>query len=175
MSDSTEAVRKAAPQRVAAVMALDASPVQWKPQELAAIFRHQMTAPLLVDLGAMDPALAGQFRALAEGSGLLLRSFGQLFQHPEPPLELLRMVKEFAKRNLDQPGSALPSQIASALYYLSIAAALVRWGERISSLSDADLAEGFRWDRAQDSSQRIVVSAFFFVAKYICIEYTTRA
>jgi hypothetical protein len=150
MTDSSEAVMKVAGQRVAEVLDLaqDES-IPWGPEELGAIFRHQMTAPLLVDLGALDPALAAQFQALADGSGLLLKSFGDLLGHATPPLALLQMIKDFAKRHQCHQRSFLPLPIARVLYYLTIAAALVRWRERITSLSDSDLRQGFRWAIAQ--------------------------
>lgn len=144
--NSSEAVRQATRQQLGAALGLGAgAPMAWRPEDLAAIFRHQMAASVLVDLGALDSALAGQFQALADGSGLVLRSFGDLFQHAKPPLELLRLVKDFARRNLNHPESVLPTDVASALYYLSIAAARIRWNERISSLGDGDLVRGFQW------------------------------
>ena len=121
----------------------------WRPDELAAIFRHQMSAPVLVDLGTFDPRSATRLRALSEAQGLLLRSFTDLFHHPAPPVELLELVKDFAKANLDHPESGLPGEIAAALYYTSIAAALVRLDARISQLPDADLKRGLRWTLEQ--------------------------
>jgi len=121
----------------------------WRPDELAAIFKHQVSAPMLVDLGGFDPRTAEQLKLVSEAQGLLLRSFSDLIHHPSPPLELLELVKNFAKANVDHPESGLPAEVASALYYLSIAAALVRREARISKLADADLARGFAWAGAQ--------------------------
>jgi hypothetical protein len=59
-------------------------------------------------------------------------------------VELLEMVKDFAKANVDRPDSGLPAEIAAVLYYTSIAAALVRLDTRISQLSDAGLQRGLR-------------------------------
>jgi hypothetical protein len=117
----------------------------WRPEELAAIFRHQMSAPMLVDLGSFDAATATRLKSLSDAQGLLLKSFADLFHHPAPPLELLQLVKNFAKANVDHPDSGLPGEVASALYYSSIAAALVHLNRRISQLPDADLFRGFRW------------------------------
>jgi len=115
----------------------------WRPQELGAVFRHQMAAPVSVDLAGLGPEVSGKLRTLADASGLLLKNFQDLFQHPDPPVELLELVKQFAKANRGQPESALPTEVATALYYLSIAAALVRLGQRITALSDEDLRRGF--------------------------------
>jgi hypothetical protein len=121
----------------------------WRPDELAAIFKHQVSAPLLVDLGGFDPRTAAQLKLVSEAQGLLLKSFADLIHHPSPPLQLLELVKSFAKANADHPGGGLPAEVASALYYLSIAAALTHLDTRISKLSDADLERGFAWAHAQ--------------------------
>jgi hypothetical protein len=150
MSESASDLLKASPGQLAAVMGLgDALARVWQPEELGAVFRHQMVAAVSVDLGSLDPAVVGKLKTLTDASGLLLKSFRDLFQHPAPPVELLRLVKEFAKLNRGQPESFLPPDVASVLYYLSIAAALVRWGERISTLSDEALQRGFAWAISQ--------------------------
>jgi hypothetical protein len=144
-SDSSAAVFKSRAEKLATLMATGEERARlWRPDELAAIFRHQMSAPVAVDLGAFDPRTARRLRALSEAQGLLLRSFDDLFHHPAPPIELLELVKEFAKANLGQPESGLPDEIAAALYYTSIAAALVRLDARISQLPEADLQRGLR-------------------------------
>jgi hypothetical protein len=78
-----------------------------------------------------------------------LKSFSDLFHHPAPPIELLELVKNFAKANLDHPESGLPGEIASALYYISIASALIHLDSRISQLPDSDLRRGLRWTEEQ--------------------------
>jgi hypothetical protein len=148
--DTSAAVFKSRAKKLAALMATGQERADlWRPEELAAIFRHQMSAPVMVDLGAFDPRTATRLRTLGEAQGLLLRSFDDLFHHPAPPIELLELVKDFAKANLDHPESGLPREIAAALYYASIAAALVRLDARISQLPDADLQRGLRWAMGQ--------------------------
>ena len=148
--DSSAAVFKSRAKKLAALMATGQERADlWRPEELAAIYRHQMSAPVMVDLGAFDPRTATRLRTLGEAKGLLLRSFDDLFHHPAPPIELLELVKDFAKANLDHPESGLPREIAAALYYASIAAALVRLDARISQLPDADLQRGLRWAMGQ--------------------------
>src|SRR5271166_6037286 len=137
MSDSVSQVLKASPNKLANAMTLGSSPARvWLPDELGAVFRHQMAAPVSVDLAALSPNLSGQIRLLTEAAGLLLKSFRDLFQHPQPPLELLELVKEFAKMHRDQAESVIPNEVATVLYYLSIAAAFVHRGKRITSLTD---------------------------------------
>jgi hypothetical protein len=149
-SDPAKTVFNSRANKLASLLASGADRAQlWRPEELAAIFRHQMAAPVLVDLGALDERTAARLRLLGEAQGLLLKSFADLFHHPAPVLELLEMVKDFARANMDLPGGALPREIAATLYYTSIAAALVRLDTRISQLSDADLRRGLDWLRPQ--------------------------
>lgn len=148
--DSAAALSKSPPKSLAAFLAAKAEDARlWRPEELSAIFRHQMSAPILVDLGGFDPATASRLKNLSEAQCLLLKSFGDLFHHPVPPLELLTLTKDFAKANMNHPESALPGEVATAIYYLSIATAAVRLGERISKLTDADLRRGYAWTCAQ--------------------------
>ena len=148
--DSSSAVFKSRANKLAALLATGEERTRlWRPDELAAIFRHQMSAPMLVDLSGFDSRTAMRLRTLSEAQGLLLKSFADLFQHSSPLIELLELVKDFAKANLDHPESGLPREIAAALYYASIAAALVRLDARISQLPDADLQRGLRWAMGQ--------------------------
>jgi hypothetical protein len=121
----------------------------WRPDELAAIFKHQLSAPVFVDLGQLSKGAATKLKQISDAHGLLLKSFSELFHHPAPPIELLELTKDFAKANMDHPESALPSEIATALYFTSIAAAYVRLGTRISRLGDDDLRRGWLWTRDQ--------------------------
>lgn len=146
--DSVGAVFKSRPKTLATLMSAGAEEGRlWRSDELGAIFRHQLAAPILVDLGGFDPGTAARLKMLSAAQSLLLKSFSDLFHHPSPPLELLRLTKDFAKANMDHAESTLPSQIAAALYYASIAAALVRLDIRISNLKDAELRDGLRWAR----------------------------
>jgi hypothetical protein len=102
-----------------------------------------------VDLGGYDPGTAARLKKLSEAQSLLLKSFSDLFQHPAPPLELLELTKDFAKANMDPVQSSLPTEVAAALYYTCIAAALVRLDTRITRLPDAELRRGLLWTREQ--------------------------
>jgi hypothetical protein len=148
--DSSEAVFTSRPKSLAALWETGAENARlWAPDELAAIFRHQMATPVFVDLGGFDPGTAVRLKTLSEAQGLLLKSFSDLFHHPSPPIELLKLTKEFAKANMDHPESGLPTEIVSVLYYASIAAALVRLEVRITQLQDADLRRGLLWAKDQ--------------------------
>jgi hypothetical protein len=108
-----------------------------------------MSVPVLVDLGSFAPRTAARLKNLSQAQSLILSSFADLFHHPAPPAELLELVKDFAKSNMDHPESCLPSEIAAVLYYTSIATALVRLGSLITHLSDADLRRGLLWAQGQ--------------------------
>ena len=162
--DSAAALSKSHPKSLAAFLAAGADCARlWRPEELSAIFRHQMSAPILVDLGGFDPATSVRLKTLSDAQSLLLKSFSDLFHHPVPPLELLSLTKDFAKANMDHPESSLPHEVAAALYYVSIAAAIVRLDARISQLRDAELQRGLLWARDQpwidNQTREILVEA----------------
>ena len=50
---------------------------------------------------------------------------------------------------MDHAESSLPNEVAAALYYTSIAAALVRLDARITRLPEAELRRGLLWTREQ--------------------------
>lgn len=162
-TESSAALFKSRAKELSALMNAGAERASlWRPDELAAVFRHQMSVPMLVDLGTLDLRANAKLRIMSEARGLLLKSFADLFQHPTPPLELLELVKDFAKANLDHPESGLPTEIATVLYYGSISAALVRLDQRISKLPDSELAPGLRWAAQQpwlDDNTKALLSA----------------
>jgi hypothetical protein len=148
--DSAGTLLKSAPKSLAAFLAAgDEHARLWRPEELGAIFRHQMSAPILVDLSAFDSATAARLKTLTQAQSLLLTSFLDLFLHPVPPIELLTLTKDFAKGNMEHPDSSLPNEVAAVLYYVSIAAAFLRLDKRISQLGDVELERGLRWARSQ--------------------------
>ena len=119
--------------------------LSWSKDDLKAIFGHQWSTPLAVDLGGLDEALAGQVSMLASSQGLVLRSFGDLLAHPNPPLPLLELSKEFAKRSLYSPSPSIPHDVARVLYFASIAAALAHCRKRITTLEDEEVITGIKW------------------------------
>ncbi len=146
MSELDDSIFDSDPRELVALMDMDEERDRlWSPGELAAILKHQLSAPVQYDLAGMDRKMAGKLKTLAESQGLVLKSFGDLFQHSNPPLELIRMTKEFAKACGKSPTSAIPRDIADVLYFSCIAIALVRHRKRISKLSNADIRKGLRW------------------------------
>ena len=161
--DYTAAALKSRPRGLSTLMSSASDRGRlWRPEELAAIFRHQLSAPVLLDLGGFDPGTARTLKRLGEAEDLLLKSFSTLFQHPTPPRELLELAKDFAKANSNHPDSCLPAEIATALYFTSIAVAIVRLRCRISHLPDTELRRGLEWVRTQpwvDVETKQLVSA----------------
>jgi len=145
MTETNDRIFKAKPGRLACLLDLTETATQpWRTQELSAILKHQLSAPIESDLA--------QEAASENGSAhrVNMRTFGDLLHHPAPPIELLRSVKDFAKANRNHPGSALPNEIASLLYFTSIAVARERCSRRITSLSEKELQAGIAWALAQD-------------------------
>jgi len=113
-----------------------------------------------VDLISLEQGQALRTRTLAESLNLTFTSLGNLLAYPKPPVELLRITKDFAKACRQNPHSPMPKEIASVLYFASIAAALIRCGDRISDLTNETLAEGFRWTLALpwlDAQTRVLI------------------
>lgn len=134
-------VDKSEPKLLARILRLGAT----DPAELAAVLQHELTQPVQFDLDTLDSGAAGRLQSLSAAHGLLIRSFSDLLYHPNPPLELLRMTKDYAKACCGHPKSPFPHEIASLLYIASITAALVRCGHRITDLDDPALSRGIRW------------------------------
>lgn len=136
MHPSDPAQPAAEPRLLAQMLGMDGR-AKWRAEELAAMFRHQMSAPLDPTPGALGPLPAGAPLALPADTA----TFGQLLRHPQPSLEWLVLVKELGRALRQDPDLPVPEEIASALYFLPILAARLRLGERISSLPDAPLAQ----------------------------------
>ena len=142
-------VTKASPALLSKMMAVNTPPApEWRPDELSAMFRHQMTAPVEFDLGALDADVSARVAAFAS-QGPPIRMFADLFFHPSPPVELLRMTKEFAKAYRTHPTSPFPTEIATTLYFLSIITARLRCGARITELDDESVRRGAAWAMSQ--------------------------
>jgi hypothetical protein len=123
-------------------------PAQWQPTELATMLRHQLATSIAGDLQKLSPDLARQYEEKAPAGGAR-STFGELFANPAPSLDALQVVKDFAKRAINEKDGPLPEEIGAALYYASIAAALLRLNNRISGLDDPTLKIGLNWALAQ--------------------------
>jgi len=107
------------------------SDLPWQETEMGQILAHQLTIPL----GDMSSSNPMDSRA----------TFGSAIHDDRPPLELLRSIKAFAKQSRSEVESPLPAAVATALYFISIAAAEVRCGQRITELSPEQIRTGLEW------------------------------
>ncbi len=144
-----KAIRQSNAAQLSKIMELDpATPEVWTGRDLAAMLRHQYAAPLDVDLGSVK--LAGgasrdRKRALAEAGADGLKSFAGLLFQAEPPLELLKLSKEFFKGRTRACRKSSPEwKVAYLFYLLSILAAGKR-APMLSTLSPADLFKAAGW------------------------------
>ena len=117
----------------------------WSNEDLREIFQHQLRTPLLEDLRPAPADVQHLEFAAASQDQQPLKTFGDLLRHTKPPLDLLRLAKDFAKQADNKSDDSLPKKIASALYTLLIAAALVRLDKRITTMNDSDLSQGIKW------------------------------
>src|SRR5690348_14262739 len=97
----------------------------WRPEELAAMLRHQMDAPVRLLLADLSAGAAEPSPACVPPEAQEVR-VGELIRSPAPSAPLLEVLKRFGKRCLTDPTGALPREIAAVLYYASIAAAVAR-------------------------------------------------
>jgi hypothetical protein len=121
---------------------------QWSAQDLQDMLQHQLAAPLHLGLGPLSAEVTHQLRAGPEplNPRMTLR---ELLRHEHPPLELLKLIKRFAKICRRNPENPLPSEIVMFLYYGSITVALLRLNESISELTDRSLIRGLKWLHVQ--------------------------
>ncbi len=124
---------------------LSRTPAEWLWQEMAAMFEHQLAAPIPLEIEALAPALASKLTCLQEKEGHHFRTFGDLLRHPQPPLDALRLATEFAEVNWRNPDSPMPYEIARVLYFACLAKTLVHTGRRIDRLEEAAGQTGFEW------------------------------
>ena len=117
----------------------------WGPDEMRAMWLHQLRAPLEEDLVAVQSANLAVLRLTPEISAFLDKGFENLLHHSKPPLALLKISKEFAKETFKEAEDPQLKEIAAALYYASYAVGMVAHGQRIGGMSSRELAGGFEW------------------------------
>jgi hypothetical protein len=125
----------------------------WSEQDLPAMFRHQLSAPLRLDLGPSLRKIAGSKTRrsnVVNPAAPRLESFADLLFASEPPLDLLKLSKDFFKDRTRQYAKGSPEwQFAYLFYLLSVSAAGSRASE-ISSLARCELLAGIKWALQRD-------------------------
>ncbi len=132
------------------IMNLNEAPsADWRMQDVQAMLRHQLAAPLAFDLGnaAVAEDQAGERnRALGEAKKLGIISFQDLFTHRTPPVVLLKLVKDLFKGRSGASSQRRPEhQVAYVLYLLTILSARVRCGQSITRLTDTEVSRSVQW------------------------------
>ncbi|MBI1367380.1 MAG: hypothetical protein GC162_01865 [Planctomycetes bacterium] len=112
----------------------------WSDADLADIFAHL----LATCISSLHPDLGSDLSSSDD-----TRTISTLLTESDPNLAYLQLLKNFAKANRIEHSDFLPKEVATGVYYLAIAAAIVRCGDRISLLDDDQLAEGLVWLRRQ--------------------------
>lgn len=123
-----DSIFQAAPRQVAGLLKLD----------FADHWQRCLEAPLADFLG-VDPAPA-----------TLKLSLGSLLSHPQPPLETLQALKNYASSQGQQNALDRNREFHLAIYFAAIAAAKLRHGQEISSSRPAELISGCEWLVSQD-------------------------
>ena len=122
----------------------------WSATDLHAILCHQLDADVEFDLthfGGVAKETLTSVRTLSADNQPC--TFGQMLTSAEPPLEVLDMIRRFAKRLRTQESAGIPKEVATVLYYAAIAAARLRHGASLSKLDDEALRSGLNWGLEQ--------------------------
>lgn len=136
---------------------------EWTRDELAAIFRHQLTTCLAKDLADAGIRHAVAIEELASKASPAIRTFADLFGAAKPPIELLQLTKRFAKARRSEQQSSLPAEIATGIYFLAIVTARQRCQTNITQLGEEELSVGAGWVARQpwcDEKSRLILDEF---------------
>ncbi|MCX6928561.1 MAG: hypothetical protein NT154_35930 [Verrucomicrobia bacterium] len=146
--DSKAAVRKGTAAQLSQILDLGERVHEWKEQDLPAMLQHQFAAPLDFDLRSQELA-GGEARSrektLTGAAGVRIETFGDLLTHPAPPLELLKLAKEFFKWRTQACKKDSPEWRIAYLFYLLTLLAAGKHASRLSSLSPRALLTGAKW------------------------------
>ena len=134
------------PQGLARILALgDTTTDLWSPAEMQAMWQHQLSAPVQVDLATLHFSRLAQLSDSPEVQPFLANSFQHLLNHPSPPIELLKMTKDFAKQVLKSREDTQLNDVAAVLYHAAYAAGILRCQKRLGGMDEAELQRGFKW------------------------------
>lgn len=109
------------------------------------MLRQFLAAPAPLDLCRTERESDRETVVGADSHRRPLQTFGDVLALPHPPIDHVELIKEFAKENRTDSESPLLREVATVLYYTSIAVALTRCGQRITRYDDEALRRGFQW------------------------------
>jgi hypothetical protein len=122
----------------------------WLPEELAAILRHQLNAPLHVDLAALVPEVLRELQCGGVSDEQLNQRFGELLLSRTPSLDLLQAIRRLVKRiDGNDSGVGVPREIGWVIYLAAVLAARVRLNQKIGSADDPTLRGWTDWAMQQ--------------------------
>jgi hypothetical protein len=146
----TQTIFMTRPEGLARLLNLDeAGRELWNPAEMQAMWRHQLDAPIDYDLDTVVSVKATDLRSSPALKPFRGKAFAEVLNHPAPPVELLLLIKEFAKQTLKDAEEMQLKEVAKALYYSSYALALVRCRQSLGSMTEQELLPGFDWGLKQ--------------------------
>ena len=117
----------------------------WKPQEMSAMWQHQLRAPFEEDLATVRSRAVHAFQNSPEAASYKNKSFAEVLHGSKVPLVLLKALKDLAKQMLKEAEDAQLKEIAAALYYASYAVAMIQHGQKLGGMSEHELRGGFEW------------------------------
>ena len=164
LNDSNETSFFNRPEGLARVLALgDSTGDLWSPEEMQAMWQHQLSAPLQIDLDNMHSSRLAELKDAPDLQPHLSKSFADLLLDPQPPFELLKMTKDFAKQILKSGEDSQLNEIATVLYHAAYAAGIVAHQKRLGGMDEAELQRGFRWALSRvwldDSTRKLIGQA----------------
>src|SRR5438445_4073997 len=115
-SDSTDTMFMSGAAGLARILAQDQpATALWEPEEMRAMWQHQLRAAMEADLSTLPPAKSNALRNAPEAIAFGQKSFGELLLHSQPQLVLLQLTKDFAKQVLKEAKDPQLKKIAAAL------------------------------------------------------------
>ncbi|MGA2254223.1 MAG: hypothetical protein ABSG53_06130 [Thermoguttaceae bacterium] len=147
--ENIPAVDESNPVELASLLSVRGTPEgNWQPTELGDMLRDCLAAPASEYFGSLGQSAEFAADSPSECAAVDM-TLGELFQCAGPPLGLLIAVKQGARRLMSPGASDMPSEIHRLIYFASIAAAMVRHGERISKSSPQVLRGAWQWLAAE--------------------------
>jgi hypothetical protein len=146
--DSKAAVCKGTAAQLSQILDLGGRADEWKEEDLPSMLQHQFSAPLDCDLRSQEVAAdeaRTREKTLTGAASIRTETFRDLLTHPAPPLELLKLAKEFFKWRTQACKKDSPEWRVAYLFYLLTLLAAGKHASRLSSLSPKALLTGAKW------------------------------
>lgn len=128
---------------LARLMGMEADEPTWTTEDLSAVLKHQLSAPLVDELREIKSDVGiPQDRAD-------LTCFADLLHNEQPPASLLRLTKQLMKDRGAKAGALFPREVAAVLYVACICVSVLRCGEAVSMNEAKALKSRIQWSLSQ--------------------------